>query len=357
MFQSGPQNQSPPGRTPPNQAQQNQRRRQIFLLAVFALGVLILGQAGMLGEGGFLGGMGGSEARDTRYQQYRDTGDLGRLFAGARYDLQEVREGGEVPRVFVDRLPPDWDRLPETQRQDLFVTILLPLVLSVNAQMEQVRARLATTGDAPDAAALGEEERAFVQAVAEAFPGMPLPADPVAAAAALAGRIGPLPVALTLAQAARDSDWGSASETRQANRLFAPAGTAVAGAGDAVPRAALLAPGPFASPYGRASPPSPDGGYATLRDALTDRALVLARGTDHAGFRDRRAELEAAHAPLRGTDLAIGMGVTVEEAAMLDALIAERGLAAFDAARLERRPTLVLIARPGPGDTSELPDG
>lgn len=351
MFQSGPQNQPSNGRPTQNQGQQNQRRRQIFLLAVFALGVLILGQAGVLDTDGFLGGMGGSEARDTRYQQYRDSDDLGRLFVGARYDLADVRGGGEVPRVFVDRLPPDWESLPAVERQRFFLMVVLPLVLSVNSQMEAVRARLETAADAPDPGALGEAELALVRDVAAAFPGLSLPSDPVAAARALAERIGPLPVALTLAQAARDSDWGDAAATRSTNRLFAPPPWSE------LPAAALPASGPLASPYGRARLAVPEGGYASLRDAVSARALALARAPEAAGFRSRRAALEADHAPLRGEELAIAMGEGPEAAAALEALVAERNLSVFDTARLERRPTLVLVARPGPDDNRERPDG
>ena len=234
MFQSQPQDPSP----------QNQRRRQMFLLALFALGVLVLGRMGVLDDGGFLGGgLGNTGADAVRFQPYRSVADLERTLQRTGYDLTSIAAAApaEVPRLFVDRLPEGWSALPAPQRERLFVAVLLPLVLSVNDRMQELRDRLATIADAPDAGALGDDELSFLAEVAAALAAPGLTAaraeqEPLAVAAALAERLGPLPVALTIAQAAMESDWGQAT-------IAAGTPAALFAAGQEAP----LAAGPFAS--------------------------------------------------------------------------------------------------------------
>ncbi len=344
MFQSQPQDPSP----------QNQRRRQMLLLALFALGVLILGRTGFLDDGGFLGGgLGSTGASAVRYQAIRDAGDLERVFGTAGYDLPAVAAGdAPAPQLFVDRLPPGWAALPPADRQRLFIAAMLPPILSVNAQLNGLRDRLATVADARDAAALSDAELALVadlSAVLASDAGAPeaaraaATADPVATARRLAARIGPLPVALTLAQAAQDSDWGVQAGAMGGRVLPAEPGYDPAG--------------PFASPYrppGRMSGAA-DGAAAGppgLWTQLMARAMALAFAPGHAEFRTLREEMEAAHEPLRGAALAAALaGDGAGDA--LQAIVATHGLAGYDTARLDRPPALVLVHRPGKSNRSE----
>ena len=90
------------------------------------------------------------------------------------------------------------------------------VLIQIAASEQELRDRLATIADAPDAGALGDDELSFLAEVAAALAAPGLTAaraeqEPLAVAAALAERLGPLPVALTIAQAAMESDWGQAT--------------------------------------------------------------------------------------------------------------------------------------------------
>lgn len=359
MFQSQPRDPSP----------QNQRRRQMFLVALFALGVLVLGRTGLLEDSGFLGGgLGNLGGSTVRYQAVRDAEGLERLFDAAGYDLQAVASGkAPVPQLFIDTLPPGWADLPVADRQRLFIAAMLPLVLSVNAQMNDLRDRLATIADAPDAATLSDAELALakdVAAIVAPFDGRraedarrDAAADPIGAARVLSARVGPLPVAFTLAQAAQDSDWGTTAGpagqvlhegSRREQALYDPAARAPTG--------------PFASPYlppGRGDT-ADDAADARpgLRAQLMAHAMSLSFAPEHAAFRTMRERLEAAHAPLQGEALAaamIGDGDRPDDSggAALQAFVAAHGLDAYDTARLDRPPALVLVNRPRHSKQSE----
>ena len=65
------------------------------------------------------------------------------VLASAKYNLDKVRTGDDVPRIRVDKLPRRWGlRLSGAQRKDLFLKTLLPLILEENEQIEQTRKRL-----------------------------------------------------------------------------------------------------------------------------------------------------------------------------------------------------------------------
>ena len=62
-----------------------------------------------------------------------------KLFDEKAFTLRQAKETGVVPHTYVDRIPRDMASLPVAKMKSLFVRLLLPGVLRVNAHIEQLR--------------------------------------------------------------------------------------------------------------------------------------------------------------------------------------------------------------------------
>ena len=62
-----------------------------------------------------------------------------KLFDEKAFTLQQARETGLVPHTYVDRLPRDMASLPVDEMKSLFIRLLLPGILRVNAHIERLR--------------------------------------------------------------------------------------------------------------------------------------------------------------------------------------------------------------------------
>ena len=148
---------------------------------------------------------------------FDSTLSLRRHFATIGYDLDAVRSGGAaVPRVFLARVPAGLaDVQQATDRKDVFLRLMLPLVLEANERVQQRRAQLLVM-DAKLAAGhpLTAEQQERLNAMAAEYG---VDADRIDL---LLRRVDAVPPSLALAQAAVESGWGTSRFVLEGNAVF-----------------------------------------------------------------------------------------------------------------------------------------
>jgi Bax protein len=142
---------------------------------------------------------------------------LTRHFATIGYDLDAVRkDGASVPRLFLARVPDGLaDVKQSSQRKDVFLSVMLPLVLEVNEQVQRKRAQLLVM-EAKQAAGqpLTAEQQKRLEAIAAEYGTSPDRLD------ILLRRVDAVPPSLALAQAAIESGWGTSRFILEGNAVF-----------------------------------------------------------------------------------------------------------------------------------------
>jgi Bax protein len=138
---------------------------------------------------------------------------LGALFEGIGYQWPP---GKRVPALNIEHFPADMATLPNDRKKRLFFQTLLPIVLAENARISQQRAFVEArfSDESPDS-----EAQAVLQEIANQY-GITKPLDDAAVRKRLLRRVDTVPPALVLAQAAKESGWGTSRFARQANNLF-----------------------------------------------------------------------------------------------------------------------------------------
>lgn len=126
---------------------------------------------------------------------------------------------GAVPAIQVKAFPPDLDSLTVPQRKAVFFRSLLPLVLHQNAVIRDRRQRLRGMFAATEPPSSGTAAAAFLQRMQERYRVTGDLAESTVRARLLR-RVDTVPPALTLAQAANESGWGTSRFTREGNNLF-----------------------------------------------------------------------------------------------------------------------------------------
>ena len=149
---------------------------------------------------------------------------LDRVFRGIGYHLDPIRDGrAEVPPLLLPRMPADLDDLADSDaRKAMFVRVVLPLVLAVNEEIAEDRARLQaliqrkaarqplSRPDAQWLAALGKRYQ-----VEDGDLGR------------LLRRVDVVPPSLALAQSAVESGWGTSRLGRRSHNIFGHTGEVV----------------------------------------------------------------------------------------------------------------------------------
>ena len=214
------------------------------------------------------------------------------LFELAGFDLEAVRAGErDVPRLYLARVPSDLRQLREVEdRKSLFIKTVLPLILRVNEEIAEDRARLLALDARLKAGALpGPAERRWLNSLAAAYGVEPAPGA-LPDLAALLLRVDEIPVALALAQAIEESGWGTSRFAREGNALYGQyAWSASAG----------LKPANLGA----------DAGFVVRSfdraiDAAAAYSLNLNTHPAYRDFRAARARMRAAGAPLDAEALA-----------------------------------------------------
>jgi Bax protein len=138
-------------------------------------------------------------------------------FATIGYDLDAVRTGATaVPRIFLARVPAGLaDVKQSTDRKDVFLRVMLPLILEANERVQQQRAQLLVM-DAKLAAGypLTAEQQERLNAIAADYD---VDADRIDL---LLRRVDAVPPSLALAQAAIESGWGTSRFILEGNAVF-----------------------------------------------------------------------------------------------------------------------------------------
>ena len=148
---------------------------------------------------------------------FSSTLSLRQHFATIGYDLDAVRTGATaVPRIFLARVPAGLaDVKQSTDRKDVFLRVMLPLVLEANERVQQQRAQLLVM-DAKLAAGhpLTAEQQERLNRIAAAYG---VDADRIDL---LLRRVDAVPPSLALAQAAIESGWGTSRFILEGNAVF-----------------------------------------------------------------------------------------------------------------------------------------
>lgn len=165
--------------------------------------------------------------------QVASTGQMSATFRHAGFDLAQAVRTGNVPRIAIEKLPPDWveKRMTAPERKALFFEMMLPLVLIANDEIMAERQRLLRLmADAEDAEGTspGEEDQRWLRDTLAKYrfeagkkaadpkntvPSLPDRAD-------ILTRVDIVPPALALAQGAVESAWGRSRFARQGNAMF-----------------------------------------------------------------------------------------------------------------------------------------
>lgn len=122
----------------------------------------------------------------------------------------------EVPPITVQSLPADLESIDPELRKSLFFRAMLPVILAENTRIEAQRRQLmmALDNNMPEGRRL-----VLISQLAEEYG---VEGDPLAPETwqALRQRVNSVPVALALAQAAKESGWGTSRFAREGNNFF-----------------------------------------------------------------------------------------------------------------------------------------
>ncbi len=230
------------------------------------------------------------------------------------YRLERVAAGTAVPPLFLTNVPDDLEAIAEVDtKKRIFLRLMLPLILVVNEQIAEDRARLQAmaSGKSPrDNDWLAELADHYQSASAEP--------------AALLRHVDVVPPSLALAQAAEESGWGTSRFVREGNNLFGQIG------GDIMPL------------EDRAGPAMAS--YDSLHEAVQAYVLNLNSHRAYENLRRLRAQIRARGLFPDGHSLAGALGAYSERGpAYVDgirALIRHNGLLRFDHAKLGKQGIL-----------------
>jgi len=230
------------------------------------------------------------------------------------YRLERVAAGAAVPPLFLTSVPTDLDAIPEVDtKKRVFLRLMLPLILVVNEEIAEDRARL-------QAMATGKQPRDndWLAELAERYQ------SPSAEPAALLRRVDVVPPSLALAQAAEESGWGTSRFVREGNNLFGQIGD------DITPQEDSAGPA-MAS-------------YDSLHAAVRAYVLNLNSHRAYENLRRVRAQIRTRGTFPDGHSLAGALGAYSERGqAYVDgirALIRHNGLLRFDHAKLGKQGIL-----------------
>ncbi|MGB0749496.1 MAG: glucosaminidase domain-containing protein, partial [Magnetospiraceae bacterium] len=184
------------------------RKRAAAVVSFVA--VLTLGVAGTAPKPVYAG-------PDSKAAQRVSVTQLDQAFTAMDYDFEHLLEnGGSVPRILLADLPQGLSKIKDTQaRKHMFFKTVLPLVLSVNEDLAEQRARLWVLHAA---IAIGQplsaaDQRWFAH-MSELYETQPGDLN------ALFQKVDQIPVSLALVQAAEESGWGRSRFAREGNALF-----------------------------------------------------------------------------------------------------------------------------------------
>ena len=134
------------------------------------------------------------------------------LFENLKYDLNNIRLGESVKPVYLSKLPPDLKNIKSTsKRKDTFIKIILPLILDENNKILENRKKLFKILGKP-VNSMGEKR--WLKRRYEEYQ---IKNEDIAE---LKVRMDIIPTSLVIAQAAKESGWGTSRFALKGNAMF-----------------------------------------------------------------------------------------------------------------------------------------
>lgn len=155
--------------------------------------------------------------RENRRSLWKTSGGLSKTFKKLGYDLDRVRSGETtVPRLFLASLPGDIINIREvTTKKSLFFKTMLPLVLQANEEILQDRRRLwFIKYQTKLGKKIGPEDQLLLMGLKKRYGLEKAPFSD------LLKRVDIIPPSMALAQAAKESGWGTSRFVREGNAAF-----------------------------------------------------------------------------------------------------------------------------------------
>ena len=134
------------------------------------------------------------------------------LFEDLKYDLKTIRSGSRVKPVYLSKLPKDLKKIKSTQKKkDTFIKIVMPLIIDENSKILENRKKLFKI--------LGKQNNSRGEKVwlKRRFEDYEIKNEDVTE---LKVRMDIIPVSIAIAQAAKESGWGTSRFALEGNAMF-----------------------------------------------------------------------------------------------------------------------------------------
>ena len=134
------------------------------------------------------------------------------LFENLKYDLKKIRQGQPVKPIYLSQLPKDLDRLKNTKtKKDTFIKIVMPLILDENNKILENRKKLfKILGKSTNS--MGEKRW-----LKRRFKEYGIKKGDITE---LKVRMDIIPASIAIAQAAKESGWGTSRFALEGNAMF-----------------------------------------------------------------------------------------------------------------------------------------
>ena len=134
------------------------------------------------------------------------------LFENLKYDLKNIRLGENVKPVYLSKLPPDLKNIKSTtKKKNTFIKIILPLIIDENNKILENRKKLFKILN-KSSNSMGEKRW-----LKRRFEDYKIKNDDITE---LKLRMDIIPVSLAIAQAAKESGWGTSRFALEGNAMF-----------------------------------------------------------------------------------------------------------------------------------------
>ena len=134
------------------------------------------------------------------------------IFENLKYDLKGIRLGQAVKPVYLSKLPKDLKKIKSTQKKkDTFIKIVMPLILDENSKIEQDRKKLFKILGKPS------NTRGETVWLKRRFKDYQIEKEDITE---LKLRMDIIPTSLAIAQAAKESGWGTSRFALEGNAMF-----------------------------------------------------------------------------------------------------------------------------------------
>ena len=134
------------------------------------------------------------------------------LFENLKYDLKSIRLGQSVKPVYLTKLPKDLKKIKSTnKRKDTFIKIIMPLILNENEKILNDRNKLFKI--------LGKQSNTMGEKVwlKRRFKDYEIKGEDIAE---LKSRMDIVPTSIAIAQAAKESGWGTSRFALEGNAMY-----------------------------------------------------------------------------------------------------------------------------------------